>query len=745
MFAGRNNPSSPNARMKAFQTLLDGSETAFEKSVDIELLRKLCATGIPSHPPHLRPLAYSLLLELLPLDKRQWKRTMKAQRRRYYNLMQTLMKELEAQPNSSSSGTDNILNGISGDIKNLKSPFWHRPVSYRPSSPLRPVNSQAISKSKGSSKERAIEESCSDSEEEVEEPILNRRAVFERLEVLSAARYATSVQKEPLNNITVQSPVSSVDSTVLSPQITLSFDPTPMASPSDIIRSPELIQSTPQPMIDEQTPSSITLLSSRPLQSAIDGPAAPIKGALLHPDSNREALIRLLYVFCQSNPQWRYRSSFVDIGAALYLIYAGGTKSDLDYVEEQTFWALSALAGDANELLSDEAMDNALDRFERRLHWVNPALSKFLQDRNVEPVLYAYRWLSSFFTQDVPPTRIPLLFDHIVSARLSSPEKQPKVDLIIDIGIAMVSLLKGEIVYPNHLNVSHGMWDNAVEEDEDASDAMVRVLTLLRSHPVERAGDLPAVLEEALDLQEIRLLSLQRGIDPDQIPLPPRKTVSVMNLRDQEATNSSWGKAVGSLWSSISATSISAVTSTPAPLSSPSKTLDNSFGRSPVSDRRRSDSVTSSVSAIQERFASLSKHFSPTSSPKQSEDEPVNLPRPLLLSGSTRSVSRSYRGDSTPSSSPRASPSMDKSLSPSNEFRSSPRSLPSRQSPGGLYKVGNNYKNRHHPLMTAPTLAQRIHAGADHLWRSESAIEEKAMRKVDNNIQDDESSGWRSV
>lgn len=607
------------------------------------------------------------------------------------------------------------------------------------------MNSQAISKSKGSSKEQAIEESCSDSEEEVEEPILNRRAVFERLEVLSAARHATSVQKEPLNNITVQSPVSSVDSTVLSPQITLSFDPTPMASPSDIIRSPELIQSTPQPMIDEQTPSSITLLSSRPLQSAIDGPAAPIKGALLHPDSNREALIRLLYVFCQSNPQWRYRSSFVDMGAALYLIYAGGTKSDLDYVEEQTFWALSALAGDANELLSDEAMNNALDRFERRLHWVNPALSKFLQDRNVEPVLYAHRWLSSFFTQDVPLTRIPLLFDHIVSARLSSPEKQPKVDLIIDIGIAMVSLLKDEIVYPNHLKVSHGMWDNAVEEDEDASDGMVRVLTLLRSHPVERAGDLPAVLEEALDLQEIRLLSLQRGIDPDQIPLPPRKTVSVMNLRDQEATNSSWGRAVGFLWSSIYATSISAVTSTPAPLSSPSKTLDNSFGRSPVSDRRRSDSVTSSVSAIQERFASLSKHFSPTSSPKQSEDEPVNLPRPLLLSGSTRSVSRSYRRDSTPSSSPRASPSMDKSLSPSNEFRSSPRSLPSRQSPGGLYKVGNNYKNRHHPLMTTPTLAQRIHAGADHLWRSESAIEEKAMRKVDDNIQDDESSGWRSV
>lgn len=641
---------------------------------------------------------------------------------------------------------DNTLYGISRDVKNLKSPFWHSPVSYRPASPLRPVNSKVISKGKGPSKEQETEETCSDSEEEVEEPILNRRAVFERLEVLSSSRHATSFQKSPPNNVAVQSPVPSVESTVLSPQITLSFDPTPMASPLDVTRSPTPIQSTPQPTVDEQIPSSITLLSSKPLQSAIDSTSTPVNGALLHPDSHREALIRLLYVFCQSNPQWQYRSSFVDIGAALYLMYAGGTKSDLDYVEEQTFWALSALAGDTSQLFSNEGMDNALDRFERRLHWANPALSKILRDRNIEPVLYAQRWLSSFFTQDISPTRIPFLFDRIVSAKLSSPERQPKVDLIMDIGLAMVLLLKDEIVHPSHLKVASGMWGNAVEEDEDPADALVRVLTLLRSYPLERVGDLPAVLEEASDLEEIRLLSLQKGIDPDQIPFPRRKTVPTKNLPDQTATNSSWGKAVGSLWNSISSTSISAVKTTPTPLSSPLKTLDSSFGRSPVSDRRRSDSVTSSVSAIQERFASLSKHFSPTSSPKQSEDEPVILPRPLLLSGSARSISRSYRRDSTPSSSPRASPSMDGTLSPSNEFRSPSRSLPSRQSPGGLYKIGNKYKDGHLLRATpTPTLAQKIHVGADHLWRSESTIEEKAMRKADDNGHDNESSGRRSV
>ncbi|TXT07294.1 hypothetical protein VHUM_03464 [Vanrija humicola] len=71
-------------RLRAFQTLLDGSRDASEQKVELSSLRRLCARGIPEHPSHLRPLAYSLLLGILPADKRQWKRTARHQREQYY-------------------------------------------------------------------------------------------------------------------------------------------------------------------------------------------------------------------------------------------------------------------------------------------------------------------------------------------------------------------------------------------------------------------------------------------------------------------------------------------------------------------------------------------------------------------------------------------------------------------------------------------------------------------------------------
>nr|XP_031862154.1 uncharacterized protein CI109_002568 [Kwoniella shandongensis]KAA5529226.1 hypothetical protein CI109_002568 [Kwoniella shandongensis] len=83
--------------LSSFQALLDQSTRA-EWRVDLKALRRLCAKGIPNHPPHLRPLAYSLLLETLPPEKPKWRSTLRNQRQRYYNLVQTFMEELESQP-----------------------------------------------------------------------------------------------------------------------------------------------------------------------------------------------------------------------------------------------------------------------------------------------------------------------------------------------------------------------------------------------------------------------------------------------------------------------------------------------------------------------------------------------------------------------------------------------------------------------------------------------------------------------
>ncbi|KLT41650.1 hypothetical protein CC85DRAFT_247321 [Cutaneotrichosporon oleaginosum] len=68
----------------AFQTLLDGTREATEQRVELTALRKLCSRGIPSQPAFVRPLAYSLVLGVLPPEKRAWKRTRRAQREKYY-------------------------------------------------------------------------------------------------------------------------------------------------------------------------------------------------------------------------------------------------------------------------------------------------------------------------------------------------------------------------------------------------------------------------------------------------------------------------------------------------------------------------------------------------------------------------------------------------------------------------------------------------------------------------------------
>ncbi|ORX38151.1 hypothetical protein BD324DRAFT_649534 [Kockovaella imperatae] len=80
----------------AFQAFLDSSPEAREPVVEITAFRRLCAKGIPDHPKHLRPLAYSLLLEILPANKREWRSQLRRRRREYHELVQRYMTELEA-------------------------------------------------------------------------------------------------------------------------------------------------------------------------------------------------------------------------------------------------------------------------------------------------------------------------------------------------------------------------------------------------------------------------------------------------------------------------------------------------------------------------------------------------------------------------------------------------------------------------------------------------------------------------
>ncbi|WVQ72355.1 hypothetical protein IAR50_001906 [Cryptococcus sp. DSM 104548] len=673
--------------LTAFQHILDGSHQAAQKHVDVDVLRRLSSRGIPNHPPHLRPLAYSLLLEILPPEKEQWSKSMRDQRRRYYSLIETLMEELDRPDSSSSasSGIDTLLSNIARDTRGLSTNFWHRPVSYRNSSPLRPLRSKDA---QGQERESS-EESDEDEDGDTPAPLLSRRTLFQRLESISAREHRAPV-------ITATPPVappSPPDSpaAMLSPKITLSLDPSPSPSRSRLEsrRPAPLETSRLNPAGESKQPSPIVLHSPKPLPNGSNPHLPP---ALFHPDDNREAITRLVYVFCRTNPQWAYRASLIDIASHLYIIYSGGSQTSsndntLDWAEEYTFWALSALIGDIDTLVDEDGIYNTFLKFERRLEWMNPPLSWLLRGRSVEPHLYANRWFNSLFTKDISHARVPLLFDYILSEKMSTPGSQAKVDRVVDIGVAMVLLVKDQLVKVpskklNDPRRSQSMWGDAFDQDEaeneDPSVALGRNLQLLRAYPLRDVGGLKAVLTEAEDLGLERIESLRAGVDPDRIVLPPKRTLSAVTP-SKSATESSWGKTVGSLWSSFTRPSPSEQQGPSTPLrkleleaslfehhSPSSSTTSLTRGSKP-----RSDSIASSASAalpatLQEKFATLSKHFSPSSiSDSNRPETPSSLPRPLLLSGSAKNRRPSHssqprsREGSLSDASPRHSPSID--------------------------------------------------------------------------------------
>ncbi|KAK8844664.1 hypothetical protein IAR55_006513 [Kwoniella newhampshirensis] len=665
------------------------------------------------------------MLETLPPEKLRWKSTLRDQRQRYYvsgfcrevvlttkSLVQTFMEELESRPSTSTCTFDYLLRDIAKDVRRLKSSFWRGRTKPHRSSPLRPISNAQRSGTHTSSDEESSSSEPESSLSILPPPLQSRRALFKRIDTLAEAEHRGGYGPVSAKSQETDSVWTSPDPTMLSPKITLSIDPSPISSRLDSRRPPPLDTSGLQPANDPSKPSSpITLLSPKPLPDSSQPTfSTSLSGSLFHPDTHLEALIRLLYTFCRTNPQWRYQPSFIDTAATLYLIYTGGKKIAMLHGEEQTFWALTAMVGEIDGIVDDEGMSLALDRMTRRLAWANRPFVTILKERNLETTLYAYRWLSFCFTRDLASHSITPLWDFLLSETPSTPGSQPKVDLLIDIAVAMVMLLKEQLLAPPRHSAVSGLWESELlDEDNDA--ALVRCLGLLRSYPLQSVGGIRTILQAATELREDRLGAVRSGTDPDETMLP--QAVDPVPVVESSISALSWSRVAGSLWNSISPQATPSPEPVPTP-STPRRTLEN-LSRQPSHQRDRSDSGVSSVSSIQERLANLTSpfHIHRTPPPLSSDRSPSNsfqtpLPRPLLLSGSARRASRSGRRDSSPIPSPRTSPP---NFSNDTRALSPPATVPSPSKGPSLYRIGSRQRSS---LGASPTAAREIRRDLDY-------------------------------
>lgn len=376
----------------------------------------------------------------------------------------------------------------------------------------------------------------------------NRRALFSRLEVLAVAEHQRQAEaRRQASGIASSSgashsekaaaaPKTEETGPILSPRITLSPEPDEPSSTSTFssipptgsshssnLKTPELSLSVSDDAGPASGKDSITLLSPRPIPAPGTAHLSLISGSLLQPETHAECLVRLLYVFCQVHPQWAYKSHFVDIVVPLYLVYSGPNGKE-PWAEEQTFWALAGIMSDLGSVISadEDGLQSALDRLGRRVKWADHDLHSSLRSRNLDPAspTFAYRWMTSLFTNTLPPPAVFPIWDFLLSEPSATVSNQPKLDLLVDICVALLILLKPRL---NHAGVvtrhKPGLWgDDDSHGDEDPnSDAFVNGFNLLRNPPLAKIGGVEALLQTAYKVRQARMVAGLSGDDPDSI------------------------------------------------------------------------------------------------------------------------------------------------------------------------------------------------------------------------------------
>lgn len=459
------------------------------------------------------------------------------------------------QPEDPLSAVDALALRIAKDIDRLDLPVLHArtaPSHLSPLSPPGPISGTDSSEATSSSSSGDEQQQHDESEDRATPrrparqrtrlpPIPTRRALFSRVDALMAQLHQQPTAKGKRRE------------SVSTPRIVLSGDRAPRErnpapTPSLQLTIPEDSASRPS--------SPITLLSP---QVPADGseppsPVSPTSAAAL-PDTHAEALMRLMYVFCRANPRWSYGPAFVEIAVPLYLVFCEANIAKAQragrarHAEEETYWAFWSLMSEFGDLVSgvpgDVAVTSALRRLGNRVRWADEPLWVVLKERNLDPALplYTFRWLTTLLAHDRAHL-IPIWDFLFAQPPTMADQMAPKLDLLIDMCVALVVMVKNQVVYPpqktHPQSPKPNLWTGAEDTDipgdpEDPDEAFVRCLQLFRNYPLDQVGGVWMLLNTTFELNQARRAALVAGEDPD--------TVAWAEARDAAANRKGWATA----------------------------------------------------------------------------------------------------------------------------------------------------------------------------------------------------------
>ncbi|KAL5012953.1 hypothetical protein ScPMuIL_011504 [Solemya velum] len=361
--------------MAAFKARLKEFEELLNTEViDLKKLRKLCFNGCPESGYSVRAVCWKLLLEYLPVEKSEWKNHLTKQR----SLYKQFVDELIVKPGA------NAPEGNNTDVTMADHPLNPSP------------NSEWAAYFRDNEMLLQIDKDC-------------RRLCPDLFFFQRATDY-------PCTEI-----------------VTADF------------RVETLRKRVEQTVLQSATVSSnrlgITGMVTRPRKSSHEYAVLP-DGQEAH----WEVLERILFLFSKLNPGLGYVQGMNEIVGPIYYTFATDPNEDCrEHAEEDAFFCFTGLMSEIKDNFMKSLDDshlygigNMMTQLTKMVESKDPALGHRMEEVDLKPQYYAFRWLTLLMSQEFPLPDVLRIWDSLFS-------DENRFSFLIHIACAMLILIRKEL------------------------------------------------------------------------------------------------------------------------------------------------------------------------------------------------------------------------------------------------------------------------------------------------------------
>ncbi|KAI9030061.1 rab-GTPase-TBC domain-containing protein [Phycomyces nitens] len=491
----------------------------------MKAFQEACLYGIPDEVG-VRPSAWKVLLGYLPPDKRMWQSTLSSQRLCYYNLVRDLLEEPGGEPPSrdhplcedpnSKWATyfhDNtFLDQIDKDIRRTLPDFafFQLHVPQNPQNPLsappRPEKEDLSQKA-----EQEIGDLLA-----ADRPMSAHRFSFG---LMGRPRSSSAASKKSPKTTTVDTRARSNSKSSLRSFSSSNFgdmNPDKLSAPRSIVRKlSSAFKSSPSPMTQKskklEPPAKTAICpyvtNRRTLFKRVvhlnnefggQDPSETTKqmalvGDVYTPDFHWEAIERLLFVYAKLNPGVGYVQGMNELLAPIYYVFSKDPNLDEQaHAEADAFFVFTNLMSDVRDHFvrsldhdTNTGINATMMRMSQRFKWVDQALWRDLNKKDVKEQYYAFRWITVLCSQEWDLPDVIRLWDSILADRNRQDVNidDSRFEFLLDFSVAMLTCVRQELLQGD-------FGDN------------------VRNYPID---DIQVVLKTAYSIRDMRLQAIASG------------------------------------------------------------------------------------------------------------------------------------------------------------------------------------------------------------------------------------------